>query len=184
MIRIASVAVALAAALAGLAHAQETALTRRPAELREAPSDTARSLMSLPAQTQLARGTERQGPWLQVRTASGTTGWVHLFDLGPAAGAATASGGGNGVGGALRGITGLFRGNEPVHAGTTAGIRGLGAEDIARANPNPAAVAQMERLRQSESDARTFAAAAGLQAAAVPPAPAADPNPTRERQSP
>ncbi len=183
MIRIAWRAVALAAALAGAAQAQEAALTRRAAELREAPSETARSLASLPAQTLLTRGNERQGAWVQVRTAAGAAGWMHLFDLGPPGDAGAAAGGGNVLAGALRGVTGLFHGNEPVRASTVAGIRGLGAEDLARANPDPAAVTRMERLRQSEADARAFAAAAGLHPAAVPPAPA-DAPPPRQPQSP
>lgn len=171
MIRIGwSAVLLLLAALAASAHAEEAAVTRRAAELRDAPADTARSLASLPAQTPVMRGDERRGPWLQVRTASGTTGWLHMFDLGPAANAGAATGGGNAFGGALRGVTGLFGENKPVHASTTAGIRGLGAEDLAQARPNPGAVTQMERLRQSEADARAFAAAAGVQPASMPAA--------------
>jgi hypothetical protein len=168
MIRIGWSAVLLLAAWATSANAQETAVTRRAAELRDAPADTARSLASLPAQTPVVRGNERHGPWLQVRTASGATGWIHMFDLGPAANEGAASSGGDALGGALRGVTGLFGQGKPVHASTTAGIRGLGAEDLAQARPNPGAVTQMERLRQSEADARAFAAAAGVQPAVLP----------------
>lgn len=190
MKRIARVALAFLAALAQAAGAQEAAVTSRATALREAPADTARSLASLPAQLPVTRG-ERRGPWVQVRTAAGAAGWIHMFDLGPAALAATpAAAGGDVVGGALRGVTSLFGNQRPAQATGRAGIRGLDAEDLARAQPNPAAVAQLEGLRQSEGDARAFAAAAALRAVAVEPlpaaarAPASSPNTPASPQSP
>ena len=67
---------------------------------------------SLPAQAAVTRTGERQGPWVRVRTEAGATGWVHLFDVGPAS-AATA--GGSAAGGALRGVTGLFGRRPSTH---------------------------------------------------------------------
>ena len=58
-----------------------------------------RSLAALPAQTAVTRTEQRQGPWVQVRTAAGDTGWVHLFDLGPATTTAASSGDSSVVGG-------------------------------------------------------------------------------------
>jgi hypothetical protein len=175
MIRIAWPAFAFAALLASAALAQEAAITRRATEVREAPGDSSRSLAALPPQAGLTRTGERRGPWVQVRTADGVTGWVHLFDLGPATATTTGSDAANVVGGALRGITGLLGGSRPAHAGTTAGIRGLDAQDLARAQPNVYERAQMDKLRQGEAEARTFAEAAGLHPVAVAdlPAPAA-----------
>ena len=54
---------------------------------------------------------------------------------------------------------------------TTVGIRGLSAEDIAQAQPNAEAVAQMEALRQSEAQARAFASGATLVSQTVTPLP-------------
>jgi hypothetical protein len=92
------------------------------------------------------------------------------------AGAQAQSSGSNAVTGALRGITSLFNRNSAGTATTlptsTIGIRGLGAEDIANAQPNPAAVGQMEALRLDEAQARSFAAGASLSAVAVDPLPA------------
>jgi Bacterial SH3 domain len=160
----------LAAALPG--WAQEAAVTKRATQLRETPGDSGRGLAALPADAPLTRLNERQGPWVQVRTAAGATGWVHLFDIGPAAGGASAPGGSNVVGGALRGVTGLFGGTTTQQRGTTAGIRGLGAEDLAQAQPNLGAVTRMEALRQSEAEARSFGSGAALQPVAVEPLPA------------
>ena len=92
-----------------------------------------------------------------------------------AGGAQAQSSGSNAVTGALRGITGLFNrsaGNPTTLPTSTIGIRGLGAEDIANAQPNPAAVSQMEALRLDETQARSFAAEAALSAIAVDPLPA------------
>jgi hypothetical protein len=164
---------ALVLALASpLALAQgEAAVTRRATELREAPASSGRSLAALPAQSPLTRLGERQGPWVQVRTEAGATGWLHLFDVGPATSAA-----GNMASGALRGITSLFAKGGPSSAVTvptsTIGVRGLGAEDLARAQPDPAAVGHMESLRQNENQARAFARAAALRPVAVDALPA------------
>jgi hypothetical protein len=147
------------------AWAQEAAVVRRATELREAPGDQARSLAPLPAQTAVTRSNERQGPWVQVRTAAGATGWVHLFDVGPATAAASGSSGG--AGGALRGVTGLFSSPRANQTGTTAGIRGLDAADLAQAQPNLGAVTQMEGLRQNETEARSFADRSALRSAQV-----------------
>jgi hypothetical protein len=170
--RIISIALALLAA-APFAHADEAAVTKRATELREAPGDAARSLAALPAQAPVTRLTQRQGPWIQVKTAAGATGWVHLFDLGPASGGADTSASGTSSANPLRGVTGLLnRGGTQTTATSASGIRGLGAEDLARAQPNPAAVGQLEALRQSEQDARSFAARAPWSAVAVEPLPA------------
>ncbi len=166
----------LSAALAGMATtalAQSDAMvTKRTSSLRESPTDQASTLAQLPAQTPLTRLPARQGAYVQVRTAQGASGWVHMFDLAAPAEqsslAATATG-------ALRGLSNLFgRGTAPAShstAATTVGIRGLGAEDIANAQPNPAALAQMESQRQDASQARRFADSAALQVRQVEPLP-------------
>ena len=160
--------------LASSAWGQEAAVTRRATELRDAPSDAGRSVAPLPAQTALTRTNERSGPWVQVRTASGATGWVHLFDLGPATAAAAPDSGSNVVGGALRSVGSLFGGGsaKPATTSTTAGIRGLGAEDLAQAQPDAAAVKQMEALRASDADVRAFAQRANWKPSPVDPLPA------------
>lgn len=180
-------------ALAGAAQAQaEPLVTRRGTELREAPAATARSLAQLPAQTALDRLRERSGPWLQVQvrpTAAGTppglSGWVHMFDLGsPTAVTANASAD-TGASSLLRGVTSLFnRGGSPqgsTVATSTVGVRGLSAEDLARATPNIAAVDQMETLRVTADTARQFATAAALTATSVAPLPGANNPATNSR---
>jgi len=165
----------LAVAAAGqLAHAQSDTITiKRATELREAPGDTARSLAPLPVQSQVTRLGARQGPWIEVRNAQGAKGWIHMFD----AGTALPAQGGNAATGALRGLTSFFgKGTaQPPASGTsTIGIRGLGAEDIANAQPNLGAVAQVEGMRINVAQARQFGSGASLtpQTVAELPAPA------------
>jgi len=156
---------------------------RRATDLRATPSDNAQSVVALPAQAPVTRLAGREGSWIQVRTANGQTGWVHLFDVGsPGAAGGASTGTSQAATGGLRSLTNLFSkgsgaGGNTV-ATTTVGIRGLNAEDIANAQPNPAAVAQMEALRQNESEARAFASNASLASQTVPPLPkAAAPGP-------
>lgn len=183
------VVLAALAALAGApALAQEALVTKRASALRDGPADSANTLVALPAQTPLTRLPTRQGPWIQVKTAAGASGWIHLFDVGTATEQGTVA---SAATGALRGLSNLFnRGSAQNQntSGTTAtvGIRGLGAEDIANAQPNLAALTQAEGQRQDAAQAKRFAAEASLAARAVeplpmptppmPPAAAANPN--------
>ncbi|MFC5498458.1 SH3 domain-containing protein [Caenimonas terrae] len=191
----AALLLAALASLPGAASAQqgESAALKRAADLRDAPGDGARSLVALPAQAPVTRLGEREGPWIRVQSAAGVAGWVHMFDVGPAGfggGAGTsASSGGNALAGGLRGLSSLLGGGSaapPRVATSTIGIRGLEAEDLARAQPDLNAVGRMEQLRQGEAGARQFAAEASLVAATVPelPAPARTSTPPGGNQSP
>ncbi len=138
----------------------DTVTVKRAAQLRESPAESAPILASLPVQTPLTRLANRRGPWIEVRTGQGQTGWVHLFDVGTV----PVAQGGNFATGALA------RADRPVwrrqlapqtrSATSTIGIRGLGAEEITNAQPNLTAVSLMETLRMDASQAQQFAAAA------------------------
>lgn len=162
-----------------LACAQtDTVLLKRATELREAPGENSRSLAALAVRTPLARSGARQGAWIQVRTAEGTSGWVHMFDVGSAATTEAPGAGAN----ALRGLSSFFnRGSAQGGAATatsTVGIRGLGAEDLARSQPNMAAVAQADTLRVDVDQARQFASGAALVSRPVEALPAPAPVPS------
>jgi hypothetical protein len=158
--------------LAGAAQAQgEAAVMKRATELRAAPAESARALESLPAQSPVTRLGDRRGPWIEVRSGAGATGWVHMFDVSSAEGAAPS---GNTGSGALRGLTSLFtRGGTQRTTTPTAtiGIRGLSAEDLAQSTPNMQAVGEMEALRQNERQARAFGREAALTTVDVPALP-------------
>ena len=172
MIRLRSLVAALAAALTSAAFAQSDAIqVKRTSELRQQAAEAAPSVATLPALATIVRLPERQGPWVHVKTESGQVGWVHMFDIGTvqnqSATATTAAG-------ALRGISNFFnRGSaQPTTTATsTVGIRGLGSEDIANAQPNLEALKQAELLRTDEAQARRFAGDAKLAARPVDPLP-------------
>lgn len=172
--------VLLVTALASpLAQAQDALVTKRQTVLRDGPGDSANTLATLPAQTALTRQPTRQGPWVQVKTAAGATGWIHMFDVGTAADQGSVA---NAATGALRGLSNLFnRGSAQNQASSgptaTVGIRGLGAEDIANAQPNLAALTQAEGQRQDAAQAKRFAAESSLSAQSVEPLPAPAPPP-------
>lgn len=167
---------------AGGAHAQEAAVVKRATQLRDTPADSGASVAALEANAVVTRSNEREGPWTRVTTAQGATGWVHMFDLGPPSGSAAPAS--NAATSGLRGLGGLFGGSSgpTTTATSTVGIRGLGAEDIANAQPNPAAVGRAEALRVNADQARQFASTASLQARDVP-ALAQPPLPTSSGRS-
>ncbi|MCZ8257930.1 MAG: SH3 domain-containing protein [Polaromonas sp.] len=149
----------------------EAALIKREAQLRDAPGDASRSLAPLPVQTPVTRLGDRQGAWIKVRTADGATGWVHMFDIT----SASAQSGGSGAG-ALRSLSSFFNKGSAQAPGSTVststvGIRGLGAEDLANAMPNLAAVAQADGNRVNAAQARQFAGSASLNSRQVEPLP-------------
>lgn len=148
---------------------QDAAVIKRATELRQGPAESSASLGALAADTAVTRTSERKGSWVKVRTAQGATGWVHMFDVGPQAG--TAAAGSNTATSGLRSLGGLFGGGSSTTATATVGIRGLSAEDIANAQPNPAAVQQAEKLRVSADQAQRFASAAALRKQNVEPLP-------------
>lgn len=167
---------ALAAALAlpaVTAHAQtETLQTKQAISLRDQPSASAATLATLASGTSVTRTPQRSGPWMQVQTASGQVGWVHMFELTASNASAPAS---NGLTGALRGLSGFL--NRGSNSGTTvatstAGIRGLSKEDIQNAAPNLAALEKLEHLRADENQARRYATERTLVAHSIAALPA------------
>ncbi len=161
-------------------QAADAFVVKRATELRSAPGDASSSLGALPEKSPVTRLAQRQGAWIEVKTAQGTVGWLHMFDVTTAASAATSSSGG--AAGALRGISNFFGrgGTQQANSGqtSTVGIRGLGAEDLARSQPNIAAVGQAEGLRLTADQARTFARDARLSSQTVDDLPA-PPEPTQ-----
>lgn len=151
--------------------AADTLIVKRATQLRETPSEAASGLAALAPQTAVTRLQARRGPWIEVRSAQGVNGWVHMFDVGTM----PVAQGGNFATGALRGLTSLLGGGNslaPTRTATaTIGIRGLGAEDITNAQPNLTAVAMVETLRLDAMQARQFATAAALTPQAIDPLP-------------
>lgn len=139
--------------------------------LRKAAGDQQPAVTQVKALTPLTKTGPRTGPWTQVRTPAGQVGWVHMFDLQkPSGAAASAPPAGTGL---MRTLTQAGKSASGSTTATTlAGIRGLDAEDIMKASPNAAAVAQAERRQVSADQARQFASAAKLSTREVDELPA------------
>lgn len=168
------------------AFAQNDAVVaKRNTELRDGPGASALVVANVPVDSALTRLPSRQSAWVEVRTANGTTGWVHMFDIAPTNVSAAPS---NTATGALRGLSNFFnRGNQAgktTVATSTVGIRGLGAEDIAQAQPNLEALTVVESFRQNPTQAQRFAANASLSARAVQSLPVPVAPPTRSSNEP
>jgi hypothetical protein len=153
------------------AFADEAAMTKRATELKEAPG-SGRTLEQLAAQAPVTRLDERKGAWVRVRTAQGTTGWVHMFELAASGSAVLAEGSGTGGGSAARAVASFFGGGSTRTGTSASGIRGLDEETLKAAVPNQAALAQLPALRVNERDAQAFAQRAALQRVDVPELPA------------
>lgn len=146
---------------AAQAQTTQTLMVKRDTEVRKQPDATAESLMPIAASSTVLHHGERQGAWMRIKAEGGQQGWMRLFDLSAASAAAGASS--SGAGNVLRGVGSLFApaSSKPVTT-STLGVRGLDANDVATAQPNPAAVTQGERLRTSEAQAKQFAQRSGL----------------------
>jgi hypothetical protein len=149
---------ALALLLAAtLAYGGETGTMRQATELMAAPYRDANVADKL-AQKARVEILERRGAWLRV-TANGRSGWVRLHQVSVGEGPQSAKSG--------EGLKMLWNVKETGRSGSsgivaTTGIRGMSAEELKSAKPDPEGVKQLERYAASEETARKQAASAGL----------------------
>jgi hypothetical protein len=131
----------------------------RPAELKQDPASDAATLATLPENTAV-EALERKGGWTRVKAGAGE-GWVRMLSL-RFGGTATAKPGASG-------LTQMFNVARTGTSGTqaTTGVRGLDAEQIANAQPNPAELSKLEGFAADRAAAETFAAQGKLGAQAV-----------------
>jgi len=150
---------ALAVIWALTAHA-DPATVIRSVELKQAPASDAETLATL-EQDAKVQTSERRGGWIQIKTDAGASGWVKFLAL-------RFSGTGGGTSGD-GGVAQLFNVARSGSSGSqvTTGVRGLDAEDISAAQPNPAALKRMDGYAVNADEASRFAAAGPLQAQSV-----------------
>lgn len=152
----------------GAAYAQDAVTIKRPTQLRAAPGDSAASVAELAVNAAVTRTSQRQGAWVQVRSESGATGWVHMFDIG------TPARDNNTAAQALRDLGNKAGGGSSISVATaTVGIRGLGEGDVSRSPVGGRTASgaqplqQLDRWRASADSARTFASTAAFQSRTV-----------------
>jgi len=145
---------------------RETGATRAAVTLMATPHSDAKPAGQLAANTAVDI-LERRGGWLRI-SAKGTSGWAKLHQVRVGEGPqATKSGEGLAI---LKNVGETGRsGSTGIVAST--GIRGMSAEELTNAKPDPEAVKTIERYRVTASQAREYARAAGLKEASVPALP-------------
>ena len=148
------------------ATARETGTTRTAVDLKATPYSDAQGAGQLAANTTVDI-LERRGGWLRI-AAAGNTGWAKLHQVRVGEGPeATKSGEGLAI---LKNVGETGRSGSQGIVATT-GIRGMSAEELKNAKPDPAAVTAIERYRATASQAREYAKSAGLKEANVPALP-------------
>jgi hypothetical protein len=131
----------------------------RATDLKQEPASDAATVAALAEQTSV-EVLERKSGWIRVKAASGE-GWVRMLAL--RLGGATAAKPG------ASGLSQMFNVARTGTSGTqvTTGVRGLDAEQIANAQPNPAELAKLEKFAADRDAAAGFATQGKLSATAV-----------------
>ena len=145
--------------LLSLAALAGPATILNPTELKKDPATDAPTVATLAADTAVD-ALERRSGWTRVK-AGANEGWVRMLSLrfGDAAAAKPGS----------SGFTQLFNVARTGTSGTqvTTGVRGLDAEQLATAQPNPAELEKLEKFAADRGAAEKFAAQGKLSAKPV-----------------
>jgi len=155
-IQLSIAAAGLAVWLAGAALAAETGSTRADSELMAAPYRDAKSAGSLPGNTKVDV-VERRGAWVRVKAAD-KDGWMRLHQV--RLGDGNEQKGSSGLG-ALWNISTTGRSGTQGIVATT-GVRGMSADQLKNAKPDPKEFEKLERYRANDEQARDLAKAGGL----------------------
>jgi hypothetical protein len=143
------IAVLVLLCAATLAHA-ESAVTTRATELQAKGQSDAASLAALPENTKV-EVLGRTGAWSEVK-AAGKTGWVRILHLrfDSAGGTAASSNPMGGLGNLLT------SGRTSNTSTSTTGIKGLSAEQVKNAAPNPGEFKKMQSYAVDQSAGQSF----------------------------
>ena len=144
--------------LVPLVCAAEPATVIKATELKQEPATDATTVAQLPESTAVD-ALERKGGWTRVKAPAGE-GWVKMLSLRYGAGSAKAGD---------SGVSQLFNVARTGTSGTqvTTGVRGLDAEMLAKAKPNPAELEKLSGYAATPDAAAGFAAKGRLQARQV-----------------
>lgn len=145
--------------LPGMALAADGGTIKDDTTLREAPAGNALGPLK---QGVLVDVGQRDGGWYEITLTDGRTGWVRMMDV-----RLNEQGEDDSLFGGL--LSWLNSGPQRSHSGTTtAGIRGLSADDIkSSGNQDPQTVEDLAAFRVPPDEARKFAASHGLESHTV-----------------
>jgi hypothetical protein len=149
----------LALALSSAAcWAGDAAQTLASTALKTEPFADAQTAATLPANTAVEI-LKRQGGWLQVKSADGSSGWLKMTSVKLDSGGTTKAG--------STGLVEAFKAAQTGRSGNTGvtvatGVRGLSPEDLKNAKPNPDEVKKLDSYAANKSQAASFASKAKL----------------------
>jgi len=131
----------------------------RATELKQEPATDAATVARLP-ENAAVEALERKGGWTRIKAGT-AEGWVRMLSLRF-----------GGPGEAKKGDSGLTQLFNVARTGTsgtqvTTGARGLDADQLANAQPNPAELAKMAAFAADAEAAASFAAKGKLSATSV-----------------
>ena len=149
----------VAVLLLPLTCAAEPATVVRATEMKKDPATDAATVATL-AENTAVDATERRGGWTRVKAPAGE-GWVKMLALRYGAAGAAKQGD--------TGISQLFNVARTGTSGTqvTTGVRGLDADMIKAAQPNPGELSKLESYAASKDASARFARTAKLQSQSV-----------------
>lgn len=142
-----------------LLAAAEPATLIRATELKQEPATDAATVATLP-ENAAVEALQRKGGWTRIK-AGASEGWVRMLALRF-----------GGPGEAKKGDSGVTQLFNVARTGTsgaqvTTGARGLDADQLTNAQPNPAELAKMDGFAANAEAAASFAAKGKLSATAV-----------------
>ncbi len=143
-----TVTITLLLTLSAALQAGEPGTVIKSSELKSKPFADASSSGTLEASTRIEI-ISRQGAWMQVKSAKGSSGWVRMLNVRTDAASQSSDSGADKLGK-------LYKTGSSGSAVTT-GVKGLSAEDLKQARPNQADVQKMNNYRSTSNDARQFA---------------------------
>lgn len=138
-------------AMCSSAFAQSGTVVRKT-DLRDKPFLDAAIVAPIAANTPIEIQSNK-GAWMQVKAANGQVGWIKLLNVRTSGGGTSNSGLGT-----LGNVIKTGSSGQTV----TTGVKGLSAEQIQQAEPNPAEVEKMESYASSQADAARAAQQAKL----------------------
>ena len=136
----------------------EPATVIRASDLKKEPATDSATVAALPENTAV-EALERKSGWTRVKADAGE-GWVRMLSL---------RFGGTAAKPGASGVNQLFNVARTGSSGTqvTTGVRGLDAEQLANAQPNPAELAKLDGFAVDRDAAASFAAQGKLDAQSV-----------------
>jgi hypothetical protein len=147
---------AFAIFLGAAALAKEIGTTRADTELMAAPYRDAKSAGNVAGNTRVDV-LERRGAWVHIKTAD-KDGWMRLYQV--RLGEGEEQKGGSGIGALWNiGTTGRS-GTQGIVA--TTGVRGMSADQLKSAKPDPKEFDKLDRYRANDAQAHDLAKAGGL----------------------